>query len=231
MSKADDTKSLIQEALDKVLVAQESRARKNVERLRRVHPCDTPQELIRRLGRSYLADMTIAGGVFGVSVIVPGAGIARARAVVKGFVEATTLYLLSLAEIYGLHPEDFERRRRLIATVVLLDGAAVRLLDQFIEHTSPYWARDIVGSIPMSAVNRANKVVRRPHFITKYGTKRGVLVLSEQVPLGVGAAFGAGGYLALGMLTVTYARTRFGQPPSSWAGDESGDGALRPWLG
>ncbi|MFJ6837732.1 hypothetical protein [Streptomyces sp. NPDC091209] len=51
MSKADDAKNLIQQALDKALVAQQPLAMKNVERLRRVHPDDTPQELIRRLDR------------------------------------------------------------------------------------------------------------------------------------------------------------------------------------
>ncbi|WP_406724948.1 hypothetical protein WJ438_10185 [Streptomyces sp. GD-15H] len=43
MSKADDAESLVQQALDKALVTQQSPARKNAERLRRVHPGDTPQ--------------------------------------------------------------------------------------------------------------------------------------------------------------------------------------------
>ncbi|MFD7376501.1 hypothetical protein [Streptomyces mirabilis] len=46
MSKADDAKNLVQQVLDKALVAQQPRARKNVERLRRVHPDDTPQEWV-----------------------------------------------------------------------------------------------------------------------------------------------------------------------------------------
>jgi hypothetical protein len=42
----------------------------------------------------------------------------------------------------------------------------------------------------MSAVNKANKVLGY-RFITKYGTKQGVLVLSKQIPFGLGIAVGA----------------------------------------
>ncbi|GAA2511216.1 hypothetical protein GCM10010406_54430 [Streptomyces thermolineatus] len=223
MSKADDAKSLIQQALDKALVAQQPLARKNVERLRRVHPDDTPQELIRRLDRYYLAGITVSGGASGAAGIVPGAGIPTALADVTVFTEASVLYTLSLAEVHSLHPEDFERRKLLVLTVLLGDRA-VRALDKVIGRTGPHWARRIVNAIPMSAINRANKVLG-PRFITKYGTKQGVLVLSKQVPLGLGAAIGAGGNHVLGRLTIKSARAVFGQPPSNWAGDDRGDEA------
>ena len=44
----------------------------------------------------------------------------------------------------------------------------------------------------MTAINKANKVLG-PRFITKYGTKQGVLVLGKQVPMGIGAVLGGGG--------------------------------------
>lgn len=221
MSKADDAKSLIQQGLDKALVAQQPLARKNVERLRRVHPGDTPQELIRRLDRYYLAGVTASGGASGAAGIVPGAGIPTALADVMLFTEASVLYTLSLAEVHDIHPEDFERRKLLVLTVLLGDGA-VKVLDKAVGRTGPYWARRIVGAIPMSVINRANKVLG-PRFITKYGTKQGVLVLSKQVPLGIGAALGAGGNHVFGRLTIKSARAIFGQPPSSWTGGDRGD--------
>ncbi|MET9883341.1 hypothetical protein ABZZ20_09320 [Streptomyces sp. NPDC006430] len=221
MSKVDDAKSLLQQALDKALVAQQPLARKHVERLRRVHPSDTPQELIRRLDRYYLAGVTASGGASGAAGLVPGAGIPTALADVMLFTEASVLYTLSLAEVHGMHHDDFERRKLLVLTVLLGDGA-VKTLDKVIGRTGPYWARRIVGAIPMSAINRANSVLG-PRFITKYGTKQGVLVLSKQVPLGIGAALGAGGNHVFGRLTIKSARTIFGQPPSSWAGGDRGD--------
>ncbi|MEU5970832.1 hypothetical protein [Streptomyces globisporus] len=223
MSKAVDAKNLLQQVFEKALVAQQPTARKNVERLRRVHPDDTPQELIRRLDRYYLTAITASGGASGAAGIVPGAGIPTALADVMLYTEASVLYTLSLAEAHGTHPEDLERRKLLVLTVLLGDGA-VKALDKAVGRTGPYWARRIVSAIPMSAINKANKVLG-PRFITKYGTQQGVLVLSKQVPLGIGAALGAGGNHVLGRLTIKSARTIFGQPPSSWDGDDRGDEA------
>ncbi|MER6141532.1 hypothetical protein ABT174_15890 [Streptomyces sparsogenes] len=219
MSKADDVKSMLRQALGKALVAQQPLARKHVERLRRVHPDDTPQELIRWLDRYYLAGITASGGASGAAGIVPGAGIPTALADAMVFTEASVLYTLSLAEVHGMHPEDFERRKLLVLTVLLGDGA-VKVLDKAIGRTGPYWARRIVGAIPMSAINRVNKVLG-PRFVTKYGTKQGVLVLSKQVPLGIGAALGAGGNHVFGRLTIKSARAIFGEPPSNWAASEA----------
>lgn len=221
MSKADDAKNPIQQVLDKALVAQQPLAKKNVERLRRVHPDDTPQELIRRLDRYYLAGVTASGGASGAAGIVPGAGIPTALADIMLFTEASVLYTLSLAEVHGMHPEDLERRKLLVLTVLLGDGA-VSALDKVVGRSGPYWAKRIVSAIPMSAINKANKILG-PRFITKYGTKQGVLVLSKQVPLGIGAALGAGGNHVFGRLTIKSARKIFGEPPSSWAGDDGVD--------
>lgn len=217
MSKADDAKNLIQQGFDRALVAQQPLARKNVERLRRVHSSDTPEELVRRLDRYYLTSVTASGGVSGAAGIVPGAGIPTALADIMVFTEASVLYTLSLAEVHGLHPDDLERRKLLVLTVLLGDGA-VKALDKAVGRTGPYWARRIVSAIPMSAINKANKVLG-PRFITKYGTQQGVLVLSKQVPLGIGAALGAGGNHLLGRLTVKSARAIFGDPPLGWDGD------------
>ncbi|MEV6378023.1 hypothetical protein AB0M31_01210 [Streptomyces sp. NPDC051773] len=224
MSKTDDAKSLAQQAFDRGLVAQQASARENIERLRRVHLSDTPQELIRRLDLSYLGCIAKSGGVSGATAIVPGAKIPTALADVMDFTEASVLYLLSLAEVHGLHPEDFECRERLVATT-FLGREAVRGLDKVIEHAGPSWARRIVQATPGSAINRANKVLR-PQFITKYGTKRGVLVLGDLVPLGVGIALGTSGHLAVGWATIKSARAFLGQPPSGWADDDRGDGVL-----
>ncbi|MDX2401514.1 hypothetical protein NJO91_00045 [Streptomyces microflavus] len=216
MSKTDGTKGLIQRALDKALVVQQPLAEKHVAGLLRSHPDDTPQDLIRRLDRHYLFSVTVSGGASGAAGIVPGTGIPTALADALLFTEASVLYTLSLAEVHGTHPEDIERRRLLVLTVLLGDRA-ITALDKMIGRTGPHWARRIVDAIPMSAINRVNKVLG-PRFITKYGTKQGVLVLSKQVPLGIGAALGAGGNHLLGRVTVKSARTIFGEPPSNWSG-------------
>ncbi|MFG2407761.1 hypothetical protein ACGFR8_26185 [Streptomyces brevispora] len=216
MSRTDGTKGLIQQAFDKALVVQQPLAERRVAGLRRSHPDDTPQDLIRRLDRHYLFGVTVSGGASGAAGSVPGTGIPTALADVLLFTEASVLYTLSLAEVHGRHPEDIERRRLLVLTVLLGDRA-ITALDKMIGRTGPHWARRIVDAIPMSAINRVNKVLG-PRFITKYGTKQGVLVLSKQVPLGIGAALGAGGNHLFGRVTVKSARTIFGEPPSNWSG-------------
>ncbi|MEV5126068.1 hypothetical protein AB0K49_25240 [Streptomyces decoyicus] len=98
----------------------------------------------------------------------------------------------------------------------------MKALDKAVGRAGPSWARRIVGAIPMNAINRANRVLG-PRFVTKYGSKQGVLVLSEQVLLGSGAALGAGGNHVFGRLTIKSTRTVFGPPPSSGAGAGRGD--------
>ncbi|MEU5714492.1 hypothetical protein AB0G71_01650 [Streptomyces sp. NPDC020403] len=216
MSRTDGTKGLIQQTFDKALVVQQPLAERHVAGLRRSHPDDTPLDLIRRLDRHYLFSVTVSGGASGAAGIVPGTGIPTALADVLLFTEASVLYTLSLAEVHGTHPEDIERRRLLVLTVLLGDRA-ITALDKMIGRTGLHWARRIVDAIPMSAINRVNKVLG-PRFITKYGTKQGVLVLSKQVPLGIGAALGAGGNHLVGRVTIKSARTIFGEPPSNWPG-------------
>jgi hypothetical protein len=117
---------------------------------------------------------------------------------------------LSLAEVHSLHPEDIERRK-LLVIAVLLGDSGTRALKTALERTGPHWARKIVAAIPMRTVSNLNKVLG-PRFITKYGTKQGVLVLSKQVPRGIGALPGADGNYAFGRLTVASARSIFGPP-------------------
>lgn len=204
---------------EKALVAQQPLARRNVERLRRVHPDDAPALIVKKLNRYYLAAVTASGGASGAAGVVPGAAIPTALADVMVFTEASVLYVLSLAEVHGLHPEDLERRKLLVLTVLMGDSA-VGALNKAVPRTGGYWAKKIVEGIPMAAIDKANKILG-PRFITKYGTKQGVLVLSKQVPFGIGAALGAGGNHAFGRLSVTSARKIFGPAPTSWPGEVS----------
>lgn len=209
-----DAKKAVAAALEKALVAQAPLAVKNVERLRRVHPDATPRQLLQKLDTTYLSAVTVSGGAAGAAALAPGVGVPAALADVLVFTEATVLYLLSRAEIHGLHPDDIERRKLLVYMVMVGDSANAAL-GKAIPRTGGHWAKRIVQNIPMSAINNANKVLG-PRFITKYGTKQGVLVLSKQVPLGIGAALGGGGNHVFGRLTLRSANKVFGSPPHSW---------------
>lgn len=206
-----DPKEVASQALAKALTFQSPVARNNLERLRRVHPDETPTELAKRVTGYYLSLVTTSGGATGAAGAIPGGGLASAAFDVVAFTEASVLYALTLAEIHGIHPEDIERRRLLVQTVLIGDSA-ITALNKGASRTVPYWGKQIVNAIPMSAVLKANKVLG-PRFITKYGTKQGVLVLSKQIPLGLGIGVGAFANHMIGRTIVGTARKVFGPAP------------------
>ena len=206
-----DRKEVASQALTKALTFQSPLARNNLERLRRVHPDEAPTELAKRATRYYLSLVTTSGGAMGAAGTIPGGGVPSAAFDVVAFTEASVLYALTLAEIHGIHPEDIERRRLLVQTV-LIGESAITALNKGAGRTVPYWGRQIVNAIPMSAVHKANKMLG-PRFITKYGTKQGVLVLSKQIPLGLGIGVGAFANHMIGRTIVGTARKVFGPTP------------------
>lgn len=212
---AMDAKMAVEKTFHRALVIQQPLAREQVARLRRVHSTDTPPGLIKRLDFYYLTSVTASGGAAGGAALVPGLGVPAALVDAAAFTEASILYVLCLAEVHQLHAEDVERRQLLALTVLMGDGAS-SFLKKVIDRTGGHWAAQIVNSIPMSAINKANAILG-PRFITKYGTKQGVLVLSKQVPLGIGAGLGASGNHLLGRATVKAARKTFGPPPSTFS--------------
>ncbi|MDH2414342.1 hypothetical protein [Nocardioides sp. CER19] len=225
-----DPKQLASQALTKALTFQGPVARKNFERLRRVHPNDSPVQLQRRITKYYLSTVATSGGAMGAAGAVPGGGIPSAAFDVVAFTEASVLYALTLAELHDLHPEDLERRRLLVQTILIGDSA-ITALNKGVGRAVPFWGFRIVKRIPMSAVNAANKVLG-PRFITKYGTKQGVLVLSKQIPLGLGVGVGAGANYLIGRTIAGTAKKVFGPPPATFASEQdAAEDVLEPvWI-
>ena len=60
--------------LDNVLRMQRPLALSIVKKLREAHPDETPEQIHKRLDRTYLRDITAIGGVTGASAFVPGVG-------------------------------------------------------------------------------------------------------------------------------------------------------------
>lgn len=213
-SRKLDPRALVKASFDKALEAQYPLAVENVARLRRVHPDRSPEDLLSYLTKIYLGAVAGAGAGAGAAAAVPNGWVQvpAAFAHLLAFLEAAVLYTLSVSEVHGL---DVERRRLLVTSVLVRNSAATATLEPLIGRSVPYWGRQIVKAIPMSAVNKANKVLG-PRFVTKYGTKQGLLVLGKQVPLFIGAGIGAGGNGLFGWLIVKASRRVLGPPPESW---------------
>lgn len=212
-----DPKAVVTSALSAAVEKQYPVAAANVARLRRVHPGRSPSELVAHLDKFYLGAVTTTGAGAGAAAIIPNGWVQVpvAAAELATFLETSVFYALSVAEIHGVHAEDVERRRLLVVSVLLGDAAVKKAVEPILGRSVPYWGKAIVNSIPMSAINRANKVLG-PRFITKYGTKQGVLVLGKQMPMLIGVGIGAAGNGAFGWFVVRSARKILGPPPSEW---------------
>lgn len=205
-------------ALDKALAMQRESIAKHVERVRRARPGDPPSEIIRRFERQYLAAVTASGAGVGGAAAAPGVGTGVALALsigeVGAFLEASTLLTLAIAEVHGLRIDDLERRRTLVLAIVLGDSGS-KAAEKVAKRTGQHWARKVVEAVPIEAIRAVNKVLGR-NFLTKFGTKEGIVVLGRLVPFGIGAAIGGAANAAFGQTVIRATRRAFGDPPPSW---------------
>lgn len=217
--KKFDLQAIVKTGLDKALDAQQPIAVDNIARLRRVHPDKSPAELLSYLNKIYLSAVTMTGAGAGAAAIIPNGFVQVPVAVVDllTFLEASVLYTLSVAEVHGVDLEDVERRRFLVTAALLGDSVASATIEPILGRSVPYWSKKIIESIPMTAINKANKVLG-PRFITKYGTRQGVLVLGKQIPFFIGVGIGAGGNHVFGRLTIAATKKILGPAPRVWEG-------------
>jgi hypothetical protein len=204
--------------LDKAVALQTPLVRKNIARARQRQPEGTPGQAVRALERMHFSRMTSAGATIGATAAAPGFGTSVALALSAGEVlssfEFGALFALSLAGIHGVPIDDLERRRAIVMGV-LLGGSGSATIQTFAERTGPHWARQAVAKVPAETLRRMNRVLSR-NFITKYGTKQGVIVLGRVAPFGFGAVIGGGMGAALAGTVVKAGRYAFGPAPISW---------------
>ncbi len=217
-----DVRSILVKGVDKALTIQQPVVRAHVNRIRRTRPTDSPAEVVRALERHYLTAVATLGGATGAVAAAPGAGTVAATALavaeIPSYLEATTLFALAVAEVHGVEIAELEHRRMLVLAVLIGNGG-VETVRKMAERTGRHWAKGIVASVPMTTVRRINSVLGR-NFVTRQGTRQGILVLGRDVPFGIGAGIGAGGNYLLGKGSVKAARKAFGPAPESWPGDD-----------
>jgi hypothetical protein len=216
------TRKALTAGLDKVVRANQAPVETWIRRARRGRLEATPAEIISSLENQFRAAVSTMGAVSGAAAAAPGistgVGLATAPLEIATFLEATAVFAQAVAEIHGVHIDDVERRRTLILAVAI-GGSGATIVEQAAGRTGAHWGRQIVKGIPMSKIHAINKALGR-NFVTKYGTKQGILVLGRAVPLGVGALIGAGGNAVLAQTSIKAARRAFGPPPEEFPLDE-----------
>ncbi|MCC9704607.1 hypothetical protein E4N62_04665 [Streptomyces sp. MNU76] len=208
------------ELLDKAINLQTPLVRKNIARARQRNPESTPAQVIRSLERMYVSALTGTGAAVGGTAAAPGVGTGVALALSAGetlsSLELSALFALSVAEVHGVPIDEVERRRTIVMGV-MLGGSGSTTIGKVAGRTGQHWGRQVVAKVPVETLRQINKILG-PHFITKYGTKQGIIVLSRVAPFGIGAVIGGGANAALAALAVRASRRAFGPAPESWPG-------------
>ena len=213
-----ERQNLLRSALDSAMRVHGSMVEKNIARARQRHPDATPTEVVRTLERMYRSALTGAGVAVGAAAAVPAVGTGTALVLSGGEVlstlELTALFAFSLAHIHGVPLDELERRRTLVMGI-MLGGSGAETIPKIAERTGQHWAKQIVAQVSRSKLLQINKVLGK-NFITKYGTKQGIIVLGTVVPFGIGAVIGGGANLLLAETAIRTSRRAFGPPPEVW---------------
>jgi hypothetical protein len=195
-------------------------AKAYVARLRRAHPAAGPAEIAFRLEKRYLAALTASGAAVGSAATFPGVGTLTALSAGAGetvfFLEATALFVLATAEVYGI-PADHRERRRALVLAVLVGDDSRRAIGELIGpgRTNGGWLAEGMASLPMSTLSRLNSKLLK-YAVKRYAMKRGALMFGKMLPVGVGAAVGGVGNRMVGKKIVNNSRQAFGIPPARW---------------
>lgn len=204
--------------LDKALALQTPLTERHIARLRRNRPEATPRQIVGRLNAELRAATISAGVGVGAAAAAPtvGTGVALALSGTEAvaFLNATVLYILARGEVQGITIQDVERRQTLVMAVMLGEAGA-KGVGKVAERTGRHWARQLVRGIPKAKIDAVNQVLGR-HFVTKYGTKQGILVLGKVLPFGIGAVIGGTANALFSQGIITASNRAFGAPSQSW---------------
>jgi hypothetical protein len=206
-------------ALDKALTIQRPMVQNYLDRVRRKHPELSPAEVVEQLEKRYLAAVVSIGGASGAAAAVPGVGtvatIASGAAEITAFVSASAMFVLALAELHGVPVSDPEVRRALVVSVLVGDAAIPALGSA--ASGQAHWADVLSRSTPKDKITGINSHLGRL-LVRRIGTRQGALLFGRALPLGIGAAIGAGGNAALARAAIAAARKAFGPPPEKFLG-------------
>lgn len=233
MSKVDQAKKLAVQnlnlAMDKAAAISRPAIHAHIRQSQRSREDAAPAEIVIALERRFTAAVTASGGAVGGVAAAPAIGLGPSLALGAGdavfFTSAAAFYILSLAEIYGVPVDELERRRTLLLGV-LLGNVGSQTVQEAAGRSGAYWGKNIVRKIPISNLKQINKVLGH-NFVTKYGTKQGILVLGKAIPFGIGVLIGGGGNAAFARMTVASGRRAFGPAPAEWP-DELRPSTLLP---
>ncbi|MET4428287.1 hypothetical protein [Mycolicibacterium sp. 624] len=221
---ADEDPSMMLKALSQIIErgsrVQAPAVKAYVDRLRDHSPDATPADIVKKLEKHYLSAVMASGAAVGSAAAFPGIGTLVAMSAVAGetvvFLEATAVFVLAVAEVYGIPADHRERRRALVLAVLVGEDGKNAVADLIGPgRTSGTWLAEGAASLPLPAVSQLNSRLMK-YFVKRYAFKRGAIAFGKMLPVGVGAVVGGVGNRLMGKKIVGNARSAFGSPPLRW---------------
>ncbi|MFI6433230.1 hypothetical protein [Rhodococcus oryzae] len=192
-ANADGTRFM--RIFDASLVSANKLVEARIIRLRERSPNATDEMLVKKLNTTYLSSVTATGVASGATAAVPGAGTAAMLATVGAdtswFLTASIAHVLSALRVHGIRIDDLEHQKAIVLTV-LAGGSGSTFVGKAAGRTAPHLGKLLTNAVPTATIRQVNRVLG-VNFVTKWGTKQGILVIGRAAPFGIGAALGGGG--------------------------------------
>ncbi len=202
----------LERALDKAIAIPASRIEERVARMRRDRPGADAAELVELAGARFRRDAGLSSGAVGASAAIPAISTGAAAALTVGqsaaFIASAVTYVLTVAEIQGVHVVDTERRRALVLSALLGKEGSEAVQGQ-LGLSSMFWAAQLLMQMPLPSVKSINaRLIKR--VAKRSAAKGGALALGRLLPFGIGAAIGWSGGRALANQVIEGAQAALG---------------------
>ena len=202
----------LERALDKAIAIPASRIEERVARMRRDRPGADAAELVEMAGSRFRRDAGLSSGAVGASAAIPAISTGAAAALTVGqsaaFIASAVTYVLTVAEIQGVHVVDTERRRALVLSALLGKEGSEAVQGQ-LGLSSMFWAAQLLMQMPLPSVKSINAhLIKR--VAKRSAAKGGALALGRLLPFGIGAAIGWSGGRALANQVIEGAQAALG---------------------
>jgi len=225
----------LERALDKAIAIPASRIEVRVARMRRDRPGADAAELVEMAGARFRRDAGLSSGAVGASAAIPAISTGVAAALTVGqsaaFIASAVTYVLTVAEIQGVHVVDTERRRALVLSALLGKEGSEAVQGQ-LGLSSMFWAAQLLMQMPLPSVKSINAhLIKR--VAKRSAAKGGALALGRLLPFGIGAAIGWKGGRALANQVIEGAQAApgGGDAVGQHLEDEGGHAELEPGDG
>lgn len=239
--EANEDLGWVMKALERILGVQRPLVVAHLRSLRSKHPELTPEQVVERLEKQYLAAVSSGGAAVGATAVVPGIGTAASLGLTVaetiGFLEASAFFGQAITEVHGIAVEDEERAKALVMALMLGAGGGSlvkRVSEQALGRRSAgnaYWGQLITSALPSGATGQLVDFLRRA-FLRRMARNTGASMLGRAVPFGIGAVIGGVGNNMLGRQVIKASREAFGPAPLTFGANLAPRiSEVRPSLG